>query len=471
MKLKHWGHWLRGIFALIVCLPLAAIGLVTWFGFNIIGDFVDVAKRAIVELPAEKGVEIANQLARVHDRSEFLLFSIAVVTVSLIVSVFSFVLMRFFARLTSRGYQVVQAHETMNRLTEKLTRASDKAELSSQQSSAAVDQASVYLEMVSSAVHRLAVEVEAADKNARSAVDVSEKSGAELSQVIESLGGLVKQTRKLEEITGVIESIAFQTNILAVNAAVEAARAGEQGRGFAIVAEAVRNLAQTSAASAKNISVLIRDSGETSKRAIDTIRSGTEGIAVTLEQIRKSQKMIGGVVAVNAELADSLAKMSQSLNQLETTSHFINETAGESVQVRSEFNACLEELRQSSEALSSSLLHRTSIDEESAKSVAETAPMVEAAPTQDNRQGEKLQVTVRAQQPQLAAAVSTAGSVQSEIARRIKARNGHIAAPVATKNQTQRISAKPRARDVIPFEGDSETEMAGDSKIGNVSGF
>ncbi|MEY3900994.1 MAG: hypothetical protein RL189_300, partial [Pseudomonadota bacterium] len=168
MKLKHWGHWLRGIFALIVCLPLAAIGLVTWFGFNIIGDFVDVAKRAIVELPAEKGVEIANQLARVHDRSEFLLFSIAVVTVSLIVSVFSFVLMRFFARLTSRGYQVVQAHETMNRLTEKLTRASDKAELSSQQSSTAVDQASVYLEMVSSAVHRLAVEVEAADKNARS---------------------------------------------------------------------------------------------------------------------------------------------------------------------------------------------------------------------------------------------------------------------------------------------------------------
>ncbi|MEY3901219.1 MAG: hypothetical protein RL189_525, partial [Pseudomonadota bacterium] len=299
----------------------------------------------------------------------------------------------------------------------------------------------------------------------------SEKSGAELSQVIESLGGLVKQTRKLEEITGVIESIAFQTNILAVNAAVEAARAGEQGRGFAIVAEAVRNLAQTSAASAKNISVLIRESGETSKRAIDTIRSGTEGIAVTLEQIRKSQKMIGGVVAVNAELADSLAKMSQSLNQLETTSHFINETAGESVQVRSEFNACLEELRQSSEALSSSLLHRTSIDEESANSVAETAPIVEAAPAQDNRQGEKLQVTVRAQQPQPAAALSPAGSVQSEIARRIKARNGHIAAPVATKNQTPRISAKTRARDVIPFEGDSETEMAGDSKIGNVSGF
>ncbi|MEN9809489.1 MAG: hypothetical protein RLZZ488_1056 [Pseudomonadota bacterium] len=471
MKLKHWGHWLRGIFALIVCLPLAAIGLVTWFGFNIIGNFVDVAKRAIVELPAEKGVEIANQLARVHDRSEFLLFSAAVVTGSLVLSVFSFFLMRFFARLTSRSYQVVQAHETMNRLTEKLTRASDKAELSSQQSTTAVDQASVYLEMVSSALHRLAVEVEAADKNARSAVDVSEKSGAELSQVIEALGGLVKQTRKLEEITGVIESIAFQTNILAVNAAVEAARAGEQGRGFAIVAEAVRNLAQTSAASAKNISVLIRDSGETSKRAIDTIRSGTKGIAVTLEQIRKSQKMIGGVVAVNAELADSLAKMSQSLNQLETTSQFMSETAGESAQMRSEFKACLEDLRQSSASLSSSLLHRASIDEESAKSVAEMAPTFEASQAQDNRQGEKPQVAARALQPQPAAAVTPAGSAQNGITRNFKSRSAQVPAPVATKPQTQRISAKTRARDVIPFEGDSESETAGDTKIGNVSGF
>lgn len=465
MKLKHWGHWLRGIFALVVGLPLAAIGLVTWSGFNIIGDFVDVAERAIVELPAEKGLEIANQLARVHDKSEFLLFSISVVTGSLILTIFSFVLTRFFARLTSRGYKVVQTHETMNRLTEKLTRASDKAELSSQQSSTAVDQASVYLEMVSSALHRLAVEVGAADKNARTAVDVSERSGAELSQVIESLGGLVKQTRKLEEITGVIESIAFQTNILAVNAAVEAARAGEQGRGFAIVAEAVRNLAQTSASSAKNISVLIRDSGETSKRAIDTIRSGTEGIAATLEQIRKSQKMIGGVVAVNSELTESLAKMSQSLNQLETTSKFLSETAGESAQMRSEFNVCLEDLRQNAEALSSSLLHKASIHNESAKSAPETAPSVEATQTQGKRQSEKTQGAARTQQAQ------PAGSVQSDIARRLKARSTTVAPPVPTKIQPARISAKTRARDVIPFEGDSESETAGDSKIGNVSGF
>lgn len=471
MKLKHWGHGLRALAALVVCLPVGALGLMTWFGFYVISDFVDVAKKAIVELPAEKGIEIANLLARVHDRSEFIMFNIALICSVAIVSVFSFVLIRFFGGLTSRGFQVVKAQTQMSGMSEKLTDASDRIELSSQQSTAALEQTAANLEMVSSSLHRMAVEVTEADRSARMAVEASEKSGTELGQVIDSLGMLIKQSKKLEEITGVIESIAFQTNILAVNAAVEAARAGEQGRGFAIVAEAVRNLAQTSAASAKNISSLIRDSGETSKRAIQSIRSGTAGLSATHEQIRKSHKVIGNVIAVNSEIADSLSRMSQSFNQLESTSKFMLSAAHETNQMKSDFTARLSDLQQSADALSAALLMQDNLHEEVA-AISPSGPLVAepVAVTQESRPVDKPQQPTKNQNTSNVA--STMGSTQREIAKRNTTSQAHVVNKnSAAKSTPNRTSAKPRARDIIPFEGESESETAGDSKIGSISGF
>ncbi len=96
-----------------------------------------------------------------------------------------------------------------------------------------------------------------ANQLAMSASSVAEKGGATVAQVIERMQAISQSSRKISDITGVIDGIAFQTNILALNAAVEAARAGEQGRGFAVVAGEVRNLAQRCAAAAKEIKVLI----------------------------------------------------------------------------------------------------------------------------------------------------------------------------------------------------------------------
>ena len=94
----------------------------------------------------------------------------------------------------------------------------------------------------------------------REAVQAAQTGDDVSKEVITTMSGITESSRKIEEITSVINSIAFQTNILALNAAVEAARAGEEGRGFAVVAGEVRNLAQRSAAAAREIEGLIKDS-------------------------------------------------------------------------------------------------------------------------------------------------------------------------------------------------------------------
>jgi hypothetical protein len=475
MKLKHWGQNLRGIFALIVCLPIAIFGAVTWFGFNIIADLVDVAKKSIVELPADKGIEVASLLARVHDRSEFVMLFVPLVSAAIVVTVYSFLLTQFFGRLTSRGYQVVSSREQMNKLTDKLSQTSEKIELSSQQSGAAVDQSVVQLEIISNVLHKMNTEVREADKSARSAVELSQRSELELKQVIDSLSGLVKQSKKLEEITGLIESIAFQTNILAVNAAVEAARAGDQGRGFAIVAEAVRNLAQTSANSAKNISTLIRESGETSKRAIESIRTGTQGLASTLNEIKRSQNLIGSVVLANSDLSESMSRMGHSLNQLESTSKFIALAAEEAHQTRNEFASCMHEAQQTFDGLGSTLLQMESIASETVKAAADKAPVIESHPQTGEFQSNERTVTTTNVRTNNTAHANATNQIQPrfENAKKsfAKPANPQTSAIQKTASATARFSAKTRARDLIPFEGESESEMAGDSRIGNTSGF
>jgi methyl-accepting chemotaxis protein len=161
-----------------------------------------------------------------------------------------------------------------------------------------------------------------ANQLAARASEVALRGGTAVSHVIETMGSITASSKKIVDIIAVIDGIAFQTNILALNAAVEAARAGEQGRGFAVVASEVRNLAQRSAAAAKEIKRLIGDSvgkveegstlveqaGVTMREVVDSVRHVTDIMA---EITAASQEQSAGI----AEVKHTILEMDETTQQ------------------------------------------------------------------------------------------------------------------------------------------------------------
>ncbi|WP_229425491.1 methyl-accepting chemotaxis protein [Massilia sp. Se16.2.3] len=165
------------------------------------------------------------------------------------------------------------------------------------------------METLTTTVKQNAEHAREANHLAASASDVARKGGDVVSQVVGTMGEINSSASKIADIIGVIDGIAFQTNILALNAAVEAARAGEQGRGFAVVASEVRNLAQRSAAAAKEIKTLIGDSVEKVERGSKLV--GQAG--VTMDEVVASVKRVTDIMG---EIANASAEQSAGIEQV-----------------------------------------------------------------------------------------------------------------------------------------------------------
>ena len=165
------------------------------------------------------------------------------------------------------------------------------------------------METLTTTVKQNAEHAREANQLAASASDVARKGGDVVSQVVGTMGEINSSANKIADIISVIDGIAFQTNILALNAAVEAARAGEQGRGFAVVASEVRNLAQRSAAAAKEIKTLIGDSVEKVERGSKLV--GQAG--VTMEEVVASVKRVTDIMG---EIASASAEQSAGIEQV-----------------------------------------------------------------------------------------------------------------------------------------------------------
>jgi methyl-accepting chemotaxis protein len=147
---------------------------------------------------------------------------------------------------------------------------------------------------------------------AHEATSVAEAGGRTVSDVVRTMGAITESSRKIADIIGVMDGVAFQTNILALNAAVEAARAGTHGRGFAVVAAEVRSLAQNSAAAAKEIKTLIRESVQQIEQGAGLVQSA----GTTMEDIVASSRRVTGIMAQVVE--ESLAQ-SQALGEVTDT--------------------------------------------------------------------------------------------------------------------------------------------------------
>ncbi|MBY0240839.1 MAG: Tar ligand binding domain-containing protein [Burkholderiaceae bacterium] len=177
------------------------------------------------------------------------------------------------------------------------------------QQAASLEETASSMEQLTGTVKQNADHARQANQLAQSASQVASRGGQVVSQVVETMGSINQSSKKIVDIIGVIDGIAFQTNILALNAAVEAARAGEQGRGFAVVASEVRSLAQRSAAAAKEIKVLIDDS-------VNKVDSGAKLVdqaGATMEEIVTS---IGRVASIMNEITQASQEQTAGLDQI-----------------------------------------------------------------------------------------------------------------------------------------------------------
>lgn len=197
--------------------------------------------------------------------------------------------------------------------------ATGNADLSqrTEQQASALQQTAATMEQLSGTVRNNADNAQRANQLARSAASVASDGGAVVGQVITTMHGISDSGRKIGDIIGVIDGIAFQTNILALNAAVEAARAGEQGRGFAVVAGEVRTLAQRSAQAAKEIKSLI-------ERNVEQVAQGTalvDKAGKTMEEIvlsiRKVSDIVSEITVATVEQSKGIQQVGDAIGQLD----------------------------------------------------------------------------------------------------------------------------------------------------------
>jgi len=143
------------------------------------------------------------------------------------------------------------------------------------------------------------------------------QGGEVMTQVVSTMNDINDASRKIVDITGVIDGIAFQTNILALNAAVEAARAGEQGRGFAVVATEVRNLAQRSAAAAKEIKVLIDDSVQKIQLGTQLVEQAGTTMTTLVGNVHQVTQIVGEIAVASREQSDGIDQVNQAVAQMD----------------------------------------------------------------------------------------------------------------------------------------------------------
>ncbi|WP_036168808.1 methyl-accepting chemotaxis protein [Massilia sp. 9096] len=253
--------------------------------------------------------------------------------------------------------------------------ASGNLELSTrtEQQASALEETASSMEELTSTVKQTADNARQANQLAGSASEVAVKGGNVVRQVVETMGTISASSNQIVDIIGVIDGIAFQTNILALNAAVEAARAGEQGRGFAVVASEVRSLAQRSAAAAKEISALIAASVSNVQAGSALVGQAGATMEEIVESVRRVADIMGEINAATGEQTLGIEQVNEAINQMDQSTQ-------QNASLVEEAAAASETLQRQAADLAEAVRVFKLGDEPAAPAVRARAPVLATAP-------------------------------------------------------------------------------------------
>ncbi len=214
------------------------------------------------------------------------------------------------SKVSAKGGDIAVSKEEIRRASNDLSQRTERQAASLEETSAALDELTVAVRQTAEGAHEASKRVEAVSGEAS-------RSDAVVSEAIEAMSGIEKSSSEIGKIIGVIDDIAFQTNLLALNAGVEAARAGESGKGFAVVAQEVRELAQRSAAAAKEIKDQIARSSGQVDQGVRLVGEAGEALKRISDQIKAANEIVAKIAHSASEQDTTLRSISSSMNQLD----------------------------------------------------------------------------------------------------------------------------------------------------------
>ncbi|MFC5476061.1 methyl-accepting chemotaxis protein [Paraherbaspirillum soli] len=220
-------------------------------------------------------------------------------------------------RLAATVKEIRQGSSSITVATREIAAGNSDLSARTEQQAASLEQTAASMEQLTATVRQNADNARQAGQLAQTASDIAAKGGTVVGQVVDTMQGITDSSRKIADIIGVIDGIAFQTNILALNAAVEAARAGEQGRGFAVVAGEVRTLAQRSAQAAKEIKGLIDDSvARVDSGSVLVDRAG-ETMNEVVQAVKRVTHIMGEITEASEEQSSGIEQVNQAVIQMD----------------------------------------------------------------------------------------------------------------------------------------------------------